>query len=247
MLPVLEGIIARRILVNFRVDPKVVQKLVPPPLEIEQHRGSAVVGVCLIRLECLRPKGIPSTFGVSSENMAHRVAIRYPAEDGIKSGVFVWRRETDQKMVELFGGRLFPGVHGGAKFNVTDNPGSLRMKVLTPRGDADVSLTAQRTQSWSESPLFAKLSDASEFFRKGDCGFSCSLRGDSVEGLQLRTLRWEIEPLDVQEQSCIFYQDTSRFPAGSVAFDSALLMRGLPHEWHEIKDVPELADTVQSS
>jgi hypothetical protein len=25
--------------------------------------------------------------------------------------VFIWRRETDQNMIELLGDRLFPGVH----------------------------------------------------------------------------------------------------------------------------------------
>ncbi len=57
----------------------------------------------------------------------------------------------------------------------------------------------------------------------------------------LETLRWEMQPLAVESQHCRFYADTARFPAGSIAFDSALLMRGLPHEWHEITDIPELA------
>jgi len=31
-------------------------------------RGSAIAGICLIRLEEIRPKGMPSFVGVSSEN-----------------------------------------------------------------------------------------------------------------------------------------------------------------------------------
>jgi hypothetical protein len=241
MFPVLEGIIARRILLNFRADPSAVQKLVPAPLEVEQYLGFAIVGICLIRLEHLRPKGVPSALGISSENMAHRVAIRYPVDKGIKPGVFIWRRETDRKMVEFLGGRLFPGAHGGAKFEVIDETDFLQMTVSTTNQDADVSFVARRTSQWPENSLFQGLRNASDFFQQGDCGFSCSLRGDSVEGLQLRTLRWEMGPLEIEEQTCAFYQDALRFPTGSVTFDSALLMRGLPHEWHEIKDIPELA------
>jgi hypothetical protein len=243
MLPVLEGVIARRILLNFRADPATVQKLVPRPLEVEQYRGYAIVGVCLIRLEHLRPKGIPSAFGVSSENMAHRVAIRYPAGDGMKRGVFIWRRETDQKMVQLFGGRLFPGVHGAATFDVSEEADALRMNISTQNGEADVRFSARRVAHWPEHSLFSNLNEISEFFRRGDCGFSCSLHGGRVEGLQLRTLCWEMEPLEIGEQNCAFYTDPPRFPVVSVSFDSALLMHGLPHEWHEIKDIPELADT----
>jgi len=241
MLPVLEGIIARRILLNFRADPLAVQKLVPAPLEVEQYLGFAIVGICLIRLEHLRPKGVPSALGISSENMAHRVAIRYPVGNEIKPGVFIWRRETDRKMVEFMGGRLFPGVHGRAKFNVIEQPNILQMNVLTPNHDADVSFVARRSSRWPKNSLFPGLGEVSEFFQRGDCGFSCSLQGDSVEGLQLRTLRWEMEPLEIEEQNCAFYQDALRFPTDSITFDSALLMRGLPHEWHEIKDIPELA------
>src|SRR6266568_8459695 len=204
MFPVLEGVIARRILLNFRADPVIVQQLVPPPLEVEQFRGFAMVGVCLIRLEHLRPKGIPAALGVSSENMAHRVAIRYPGTDGTKPGVFIWRREPDQKMVQLFGGRLFPGVHGGARFDVSDETAALRMNVSTQDAVADVRFSARRAAYWPEHSLFSNLNEISGFFRKGDCGFSCTLRGDRVEGLQLRTLRWEMEALEVESQNCAF-------------------------------------------
>jgi uncharacterized protein YqjF (DUF2071 family) len=108
MMPLIQGVIARRILLNFRADADTVQRLLPAPLQVEQQHGHAIVGVCLIRLENLRPQGIPGPLGLSSENMAHRVAIRYPSSDGNRPGVFVWRRETDQRLVELLGGDSFP-------------------------------------------------------------------------------------------------------------------------------------------
>ena len=77
MLPLIQGVIARRMLLNFRADPNVVQRLLPAPLQVDQQHGHAIVGVCLIRLENLRPQGIPGPLGLSCENMAHRVAIRY--------------------------------------------------------------------------------------------------------------------------------------------------------------------------
>src|SRR2546421_920525 len=107
MLPMIQGVIARRMLLNFRADAEVVQRLLPAPLQVDQQNGHAIVGVCLIRLENLRPHGVPGPLGLSSENMAHRVAIRYPGSEGIRPGVFVWRRETDQRLVAW--GTPFPG------------------------------------------------------------------------------------------------------------------------------------------
>jgi hypothetical protein len=66
------------------------------------------------------------------------------------------------------------------------------------------------------------------------------LKGDTVEGIRLRTLQWSLTPLSVHRSMSSFYFDTSRFPAGSVEFDCGLIMRSVPHEWHEIPDVPAL-------
>src|ERR1700760_1313793 len=103
MLPVLKGLIARRILLNFRADPQIIQSMLPKPFQLDKQNGYAVVGVCLIRLEQLRPKGLPALIGMASENAAHRVAVRYPQDGKMKKGVFIWRRETDQRLVQLFG------------------------------------------------------------------------------------------------------------------------------------------------
>jgi uncharacterized protein YqjF (DUF2071 family) len=245
MLPVLEGTIARRILLNFRIRPEALEKLLPDSVEAEAHNGWAIAGVCLIRLEKLRPKGLPGGVGISSENMAHRISIRYMSKDGMKPGVFIWRRETDRKMVQLLGGRAFPGVHHGATFDVDENPAGISMDVRSDDGKTDIAFSANYLPSWQPTPAFATFEEVSGFFRQGDCGFSCSLRGDKLEGIQLRMLRWEMTPLDVQLKRAAFYFDTSRFPSGSVEFDCGLAMRGLPHEWHELEDVPELAGIVR--
>lgn len=234
MLPVLEGVIARRVLLNFRAEPDAVRRLVPAPLEIVEVNGAAVVGICLIRLEQLRPKGLPHEIGMASENMAHRVAIRFPTENGMKDGVFIWRRETDLSLLTFLGGRLFPGVHHAAKFHVAQDAGSLEMEVQTKRGEADVWFRAKIAPAWKPTGTFATLAEASRFFERGDCGFSCALREGTLEGIQLRTLRWEMKPLEVEAVRSAFFK-------GLAEFDSALLMRGVPHEWHELNEVPELA------
>ena len=205
------------------------------------QRGHAVVGVCLIRMENLRPHSIPGALGLSSEKMAHRMAIRCPSRDGMRPGVFIWRRETDQRMIELQGGRLFPGVHQHARFHVHEDENHLAMEVKSADGQADVSFSARVSREWHDTVGFETWDEVSEFFRKGDCGFSCSLRGKELEGLQMKTLEWAMVPMEVESQHCAFYSDTSRFPRGSIEFDSGVLMRGLSHEWHQMTDVPELA------
>src|SRR5882757_10021841 len=192
MLPILEGTIRRRILLNFRVDPDLVQALLPSSLEPITKNGAAIVGICLIGLQNLRPKGLPSMMGLSSENMAHRVAVRYPAGDGKKDGVFIWRRETDQCLVSLLGGRLFPGVHEQADFAISEGQAGLSMKVSTRKGEADVGFQADYETEWKPTAAFSSFQDAREFFERGDCGFSCSLQNGRLDGMRLQMSRWEM-------------------------------------------------------
>ena len=50
----------------------------PRPQLVE---GRAVAGICLIRLGSLRPKGLPASLGVTTENAAHRIAVEWD-QDG---------------------------------------------------------------------------------------------------------------------------------------------------------------------
>jgi hypothetical protein len=245
MLPVMEGVIRRRVLLNFRVKPDLVAPLLPPPIEVLPYNGWAIVGVCLIGMEQLRPKGLPGRFGLSSENMAHRVAIRYPTGAGMHDGVFIWRRETDECLVSLLGGRLFPGVHQRADFAITETRAGLSIDVKTVGGQADVGFEAEYATGWAPGSVFGAFEDAAEFFRRGDCGFSCGLRAGKLDGLQLKTLRWNMSPLRIGRLETAFFHDARRFPSGAAQFDCALLMRGVPHEWHEIGDIPEMAGAFE--
>ena len=55
----MRGVIERRLLVNYRVDPEVVADQLPAPFEPELVNGYAVAGICLIRLGRLRPRSFP--------------------------------------------------------------------------------------------------------------------------------------------------------------------------------------------
>src|SRR6186713_1755384 len=111
-LPVINGLIRRRLLVNFRVDAEVMRRFLPTPFRPKLHQGYAIAGICLIRLEQIRPKWLPQYLGISSENAAHRIAVLWDEASGAeREGVFIPRRDTGSWMNHLAGGRLFPGEH----------------------------------------------------------------------------------------------------------------------------------------
>lgn len=91
-IPVIRGVIDRRILVNYRVDPEALAPLLPAPFRPQLQRGYGVAGICLIRLRGVRPKFLPSWLGISSENAAHRVAVEWDG-DG-RRGCRLFRRQS---------------------------------------------------------------------------------------------------------------------------------------------------------
>ena len=58
-----------------------------------------------------------------------------------------------------------------------------------------------------------------------------------LDGIRLQTDGWQVHPLAVEHVESTFFADESVFPAGSVAFDHALVMRDLTHQWLKVPDM----------
>jgi hypothetical protein len=230
-LPVVAGWIERRVLLNYRVDAEVLAAMLPAPFRPKLVRGSGVAGICLIRLRQVRPRPLPALVGLASENAAHRIAVEWDGPDGVCEGVYVARRDTSSPFNVLTGGRLFPGLQRRARFQVREWPEGLSLSVNSRDGRTRIAVRGSLGQSLPPTSLFASLGEASEFFRHGSLGYSSTSRPGSFDGMELRATGWRVEPLNVDVVESSYFDDRSRFPAESIAFDSALLMRSIPHEW----------------
>lgn len=227
----MSSVIERRLLVNFRVDPAAAAKLLPPGLRPQLASGWAVGGICLIRLGQVRQAGLPRGLGVRSENAAHRIAVEWDGPDGRETGVYIPRRDSGSALTVAAGGRLFPGVHHRARFDVRETEDELRVGFESRDGSAYVSVRARPVPELVGSELFADRAVASEFFRTGAVGWSATRDGLSLDGIELGTDAWRIEAAEISEVRSSFFDDRDRFPPGSVAVDSALVMRDLPVRW----------------
>jgi hypothetical protein len=237
-IPVIQGIIRRRILVNFRMDPEVMQRLLPKPFRPKLHAGFAIGGICLIRLEKIRPKLFPSVLGISSENAAHRIAVLWNDEQrNSREGVFVPRRDTDSNFNHLTGGKIFPGEHQKARFKVHEKDQNINLSMLSNDEVTSVKIAGRITNQLPPSSCFQSMEEASRFFEGGSTGYSVTRGSNRMDGLILRTQEWRIEALALDEAHSSFFADERKFPKGSVEFDCALLMRNIAHEWHAAPDL----------
>ena len=232
-LPTIRGIIDRRILVNYRVAPEVLARQLPAPFRPQLVDGHGIAGICLIRLKQLRPRFLPAFVGVSSENAAHRIAVEWDDAGAIRTGVYIPRRDTSSRFNVFAGGRIFPGTHHHARFDVDESGDSYSVAVNSFDGAARLKVEGDIAADLPNDSVFSSLAAATRFFKEGSLGYSPCASGNRYDGLECRITHWKMQPLDVHHVESSFFDDREAFPSGSVKFDSALLMRDIPHEWHE--------------
>lgn len=230
-MPGLHGTIARRLLIDHLVDPSLARTLVPEPFDLRLVEDRAVLGMCLIRIDELRPNGVPRVLGSTIEAVAHRISVTTPGPDGPVHGVYVPRRDTTSLPAVALGGRLFPGVHGRAAIAASDASasGSPAGDTITVRArcadecDIDVAVgTAVEPDDRSQ-----QLSD---LHRSELVAWSPRRNGGAHDVAIMTCHRWVTTPVSVDRASSSWLADLPGLD-GNLHGPSALLMRGIAVTW----------------
>ena len=227
LLPALSAVIERRLLINYRLDASVAADMLPEGLRPQVVDGSAVAGVCLIRLGGMRAPWMPAALGWGAENAAHRIAVEWDDEHGVQRGVYIPVRHSASRLPVLVGGCLFPGVHRHARFAGSET--AHRIRVELEASDLQVSADVAVVSEW-RSRLFATIDDASAFFRAGSTGWSPRRGSAELDGLTLETAQWSVEPGRLLHVESSFFD---ALPEGSAELDSVLVMRDVPITWSQ--------------
>lgn len=232
-IPTIQGNIKRRILVNYRADENVVQKILPSQFRPKLYNGRAIAGICLIRLEHIRPRFTPEFVGISSENAAHRIAVLWEDDAGKTcEGVYIPRRDTDSFINTAIGGKLFPGEHHKADFEIEENGKHIKFVMKSEDKKVSAEFKGEIAESLPTDSIFSSLQEASNFFEPGSLGYSVTKNPKMLDGITLQIKDWQVSPFHLSSVYSSFYTDETIFPKGSIKFDHALLMQNIAHEWH---------------
>jgi len=214
-----------------------MRQQLPTRFRPKLHQGYAVAGICLIRLEHIRPRFVPEGIGLNSENAAHRVAVLWDEEGGTREGVFISRRDTNSQLNQLLGGRIFPGEHHQASFRVSESESEISLSLESTDAAVVVRLEGNTTDSLPSNSIFSSLAESSTFFEGGSLGYSVTHDSNRLDGLNLKTEQWHVEPLELRTIYSSYFSDQDKFPEGSIDFDHALIMKNVAHEWHSAADL----------
>jgi hypothetical protein len=159
---------------------------------------------------------------MGSENGAHRIAVEWQEDGKIKEGVYIPRRDTSSRFNTIVGGRIFPGRHYHARFDVNEHNSNYHVAFESSDGTI-ISIDAKITDTFNGDSVFKDLGTASDFFKAGATGYS-------------HTENWKVEALEVSKVSSSFFEDEAIFPKGTIVFDNALLMTNIQHDWYSKPD-----------
>ncbi|MGI8542697.1 MAG: DUF2071 domain-containing protein [Aridibacter sp.] len=235
-IPTIQGIIKRRVLINYRAEPSVIHTIIPNNFTPKLQKEFAIAGICLIHLEHIRPKHLPEFIGISSENAAHRITVEWNENGKTKQGVFIPRRDTDSLLNQLAGGRIFPSEHHKATFNIVENENKIDYTMRSNDGEVSLKFNGNSTDNFPSESIFDSLKEASEFFEKGSHGYSPNKMDKNLDGVKLQIDNWQVKPLEITSVESSFYNDESIFPKGTIEFDHALIMQNIEHEWHSAEN-----------
>jgi hypothetical protein len=213
--PALRGRIARRILVDWLVDAQEVVGALPDGLHLRLVDGRAVVGICLIELDALRPRGLPEAMGRSVSAVAHRVSV---CDGSGQTGVYVPRRDTPSIAAQAMGGRIWPGVHGPADVRWTKSPGRLRVTAVGPELDVAVEVAF--------APASPAGADLVALHASEPIAWSPGRRG-GLEVAELRCETFQASPVQVLGASSTWLASTF----GPLGPARALEMHDVPVRW----------------
>lgn len=228
MFQTFTGVMARRLLVNWRVPAEIAARVLPGKVRPTLVKGWAIAGLCLVRLERMRPTGLPGILGMASENMAIRMGAEWDTPEGMRRGVIIFRRDTGSWANSVVAGRAGYGVHHRGTFAVEEAAGRTEVSV---RGEGDAHrahVVVRDSARVTAGSLFANIDEAGRFFRGGECGYAQGRRRGVWEGARLRLHRWDLRPMAV-DAAYSSYIDV--LFGGAAAVDSAFVMRGIGHTW----------------
>jgi len=104
-------------------------------------------------------------------------------------------------------------------------------------GRVEIKIVGQATERLAETSAFGSVSEASAFFESGSVGYSVTASGRRLDGIVLTTDSWSVAPLAIERAYSSYFSDPEMFPAGSIDFDCALVMRNVTHEWETVPDL----------
>lgn len=230
----MKTVFRRCLLVNFAIDKKVLQALLPEGIEADLHEGKAFLSIVIADMEKMRPSFLPWIFGISYNQIVYRAVVRVNGE----RGVYFLRSDADNRFMSMMVNWLtfFRFHYSKMKWNRDGDVMPFRLK-SAPLGQADIEAQFHLEKGQDRLPRtsrFASLSEAKTFLVELYSAFAVDAKGRPTR-VRIERSDWDLRLVSDEKAVYRFMQGGGPFPLGSAEIDSCFYVEDLPYYWYRLE------------
>jgi uncharacterized protein YqjF (DUF2071 family) len=221
-------------LVNFAVDPAVMRRLVPAPIEPALHDGAAYLSIVIARMDRMRPALLPRRLGVTYDQVVYRIVARHRGEPG----VFFLRSDANNRLMCLAGDALTFFRFHRADIEYRVDGEILHLDVRTPSHQADIRASYDVGGASHELPRgsrFRSFAEAQRFLVELFTAFGHDPVTGAVSAVGIERGHWDVRVVDDRRACYQLMDGSAQFPAGSARLDSIFHVEQVPYLWHRLE------------
>jgi len=236
--PSIHGRLLDRYIFNFRVDPKVLERHLPPVSWLRPRiiNGFGVVSFCLLNLKGVTLWPLPVQLGFDTISCAYRCAIVDGSGKDPEPSVYVLGRSTNLPIASSFGSILFSGTMNMIRCSIEHMESCAVIRASFIDGQQLFSAKVKPRQcSMSSSKLFESLDSFVGFIKGGASSYTPSRREGNHSRVDLTEESSYYEAVD----ATINYSWLDIvWPDAKLVFDSAFRASGGRYKLTYIGSVP---------
>jgi hypothetical protein len=223
-------------LVNFAVQPEVMRRLLPGPIEPDLFEGEAYLSIVIADMEKMRPAFLPRFLGVTYNQVVYRAVVRCRGE----AGVHFLRSDADDALMSLAGDWLTFFRFHHSRVAIRHERRHLHFDLTTPGHCADIHASfdlGSARQALPPGSRFKTLAEAQDFLVELFAAFAHDPFTQHTSRVRIKRGEWKIAVVDDRRAHYPFMQDGPLFPAGCARLDSIFYVKDLPYYWHTLERV----------
>lgn len=183
---------------------------IPPGLTIDTYRGHGFIAAAFVQTKRLRPAFLPVACGQDFFLAGYRVFVKHRTREGrTLRGLRILRSDADRRVMVCGGNLLTHYNYQHCEAEIRGSSTELDLRVTTPRGEADVDITAHLGSGRNALPsgsLFESEQAARRF--AGPMPYTFDYEPETRSIIRIRGIRQTWQPrlvnVDVRTLNFVF-------------------------------------------
>jgi uncharacterized protein YqjF (DUF2071 family) len=231
----------RCILVNFAVDPELLNRNLPPGLEPDIVDGRAFISIVIGQMDKMRPRGVPRPLGVTFDQIVYRAVVRHR---GVR-GVHFLRSDANSRLMCALGDRLSFFKFHHSPITSAERDDHLEVLVSTQDHDGDISAEldlSAATPSLPPTSRFRDMATARTHLVELFTAYALNPATRKMESVTIERDQWAVLSVPLQRGNFAYFENGPIFDTSTAQVDSVFSASNIRYVWHRLQP----AATVQA-